>query len=187
MMEFITILSLAVALAMDAFAVSIAAGTLYQKLHIRHSLRMAAYFGGFQAVMPIIGWAAGQTFAPLIQTWTHWLAAGILAFIGAKMLFEAFEITKAEKNINPESLLIVVALAIATSLDALAVGLTLALITHHILTTVIVIGIVTFVLSWLGCLLGQKIGHCFEIKLEIVGGVILLLIAGKIILENLAG
>lgn len=174
------VIGLAVGLAMDAFAVSIAAGTLYREMRIRHSLRMAAFFGGFQALMPIVGWAAGEQFAAYIEPWAHLAAGGILAIVGIKMLIEAYEIGQVEKNINPESLMVVLALAVATSIDALAVGLTLSLVTDYVFAAAAVIGAVTFVLSWLGCLVGQKAGHCLEIKLEVFGAVLLLLIAFKI-------
>ncbi len=167
-------------MAMDAFAVSIAAGTLYREMHVRHSLRMAAFFGGFQALMPIVGWAAGERFAGYIEPWAHFAAGAILVAVGVKMIIEAYEIGQAERNINPESLVVVLALAVATSLDALAVGLTLSLVTDFVLAAAVVIGVVTFVLSWLGCFVGQKLGHCFEVKLEVVGGVLLLVIAAKV-------
>ncbi len=184
-MGLITIIIIAVSLAMDAFAVSIASGTAYKQLKINHAFRMAAFFGGFQAFMPLIGSLAGTAAKEFIAGYDHWVAFGILIAIGIKMIYESFKISPVENNFDPANILVLLVLSIATSIDALAVGITLSLITNRIITAVIIIGIVTFVLSYAGVFIGKKFGHFFESKIEAVGGLILIGIGAKILLEHL--
>lgn len=185
-MELITIIVIAVGLAMDAFAVSVAAGAAEKKLHIRHAMRMAFFFGVFQAVMPLIGYLAGESFKGSIAAFDHWVAFGLLTLVGGKMIYESFKL-KGDKDAGPDptSMLVVLTLAVATSIDALAVGVTLSLVTDSILMAVVVIGVITFALSLAGTQIGIKVGHFFENKIEIFGGIILLLIGIKILLEHL--
>ncbi|MBE0536600.1 MAG: manganese efflux pump [Phycisphaerae bacterium] len=184
-MELLTIIVIAVGLAMDAFAVSVAAGAGYRKLRIHHVLRMAAFFGAFQAVMPILGWLAGLSFRAAIDAYDHWVAFAILVVIGVKMLYEAFKIKQAENPSNPANLAILLTLSVATSIDALAVGVTLSLITDSIAMAVVIIGLVTFVLSYCGCIIGKRIGHLFENRIEILGGCILIAMGLKILISHL--
>ena len=184
--EIITITIIAVGLAMDAFAVSVAAGAAQKELRLSHVLRMAFFFGAFQAVMPLIGWLVGLSFKDAIMAYDHWVAFGLLTVIGGKMIYESFKLKSAEeKATDVSSLMVVLVLAIATSIDALAVGVTLSLITEHVAVAVIVIGMITFVLSYIGCWLGKRIGHLFENRIEIVGGVILIGIGVKILLQDM--
>ena len=145
-MNFLTIFVVAVGLAMDAFAVSIASGAAYKQLQVRHTLRIALFFGGFQAFMPLIGALAGLSVKDYIGDYDHWIAFVILAAVGGKMIYESFKITEAEKNNSPSNILVLLALSVATSIDALAIGITLSLVAASIITAVIVIGLVTFVL-----------------------------------------
>jgi manganese efflux pump family protein len=184
-MHFVTILFLALGLAMDAFAVSIVTGSVYRELHIRHALRMALFFGGFQAVMPLVGSLAGIGLKTYIQPYDHWIAFGLLAFVGGKMIYEAFEIKSAEKNLDPSNLLILLVLSVATSIDALAVGVTLSLLTNSIALAVLVIGVITFGLSYAGVTIGKRFGHFFESKIEVVGGLVLIAIGLKILFGDL--
>jgi putative Mn2+ efflux pump MntP len=184
--EAITICGVAVGLAMDAFAISVVSGSVFKELHIRHALRMAFFFGAFQAVMPLIGYAAGQTFARYIENYDHWVAFGLLIVIGGKMIYEAFKIEEVEKKPqDPSNLIVLLVLSIATSIDALAVGVTLSLVTDHIFVAVIIIGLITFSLSWAGYEIGKRIGHFFENKIEILGGLILIAIGLKILITHL--
>jgi putative Mn2+ efflux pump MntP len=183
--ELVEIIVIAVGLAMDAFAVSIVSGAAYRQLHLRHALRMAAFFGAFQAVMPLVGYLAGYAVRAYIITWDHWVAFGLLAFVGSKMLFEAFEISPKRHNYDPANIAILLTLSVATSIDALAVGITLSLITEMILTAVLIIGVVTFALSYLGTVLGKRFGHLFEWKIEAFGGIVLIAIGVKILLQHL--
>ena len=184
-MEIVNILLIAVGLAMDAFAVSVASGAIHRDLHIVYKFRMAFFFGLFQAVMPVIGWLAGNTIIEKIDSFDHWVAFGLLVVMGLKMIYEAFKIEEAEKNINPSNLTVLLALSVATSIDALAVGITLSLITSHVIVAVIAIGLVTFVLSMAGVEIGKRFGHLFEDAIEVVGGLVLIGIGSKILIESL--
>ncbi len=184
-MDFITIVVIAIGLAMDAFAVSIASGAAYKHLKVRHTLRIAVFFGGFQAFMPLIGALAGLSFREYIADYDHWLAFIILAAVGGKMIYESFKITEAEKNYSPSNILVLLTLSVATSIDALAIGITLSLVAASIATAVTVIGLVTFVLSYLGVTIGKRFGHIFENKIEAFGGVILIILGVKIVLEHM--
>ena len=184
-MELLTILVIAIGLAMDAFAVSVAAGAADKQLHIKYALRMAVFFGVFQAVMPLIGYFAGESFKDSIQAYDHWIAFGLLMLVGGKMIYEAFQLQESEDASDPTKLMVVFMLAVATSIDALAVGVTLSLVTSGILSAAAIIGIVTFAMSLVGVRIGVKIGHFCENKIEMVGGVILILIGLKILIEHL--
>lgn len=185
-LELISVIGVAVGLAMDAFAVSIVSGSVFKELRVRHALRMAFFFGAFQAIMPLIGYAAGQSFACKMAAWDHWIAFVLLGGIGGKMIYEAFQFDAVEENPkDPSKLAVLVVLSIATSIDALAVGITLSLITHSIALAVILIGVITFALSYAGCEIGKRIGHFFENKIEILGGLILIAIGAKILISHL--
>ena len=184
MLEWVTIVVIGAGLAMDAFAVSIATGAGYKQLNVRHALRMALFFGLFQAVMPVIGWAAGQEFKDLIADFDHWVAFGILVIVGAKMIYESFSFKRGKGGGNVAALRVLLLLSVATSIDALAVGITLSLITDYIFAAVAIIGVVTFILSYAGWAIGQRMGHFFENKIEIAGGVILIAIGTKILIEH---
>ncbi len=183
-MELLSIITIAVGLAMDTFAVSIVTGAAYKQLHIRHTLRMAGLFGGFQAFMPVVGYLAGLTVKQYVSNYDHWVAFGILAAVGLKMIYESFKIKEERKTPNPANLMVVLALAVATSIDALAVGITISLITHAIALAVIIIGAVTFGLSFAGVYIGKKFGHFFEGGIEIIGGIVLIGLGLKIVIQH---
>ncbi len=184
--EMVTVFLVAVGLAMDAFSISVASGGVYRHLHLRHGLRMAAFFGLFQAGMPILGFLAGKSLESVIEGYDHWIAFGLLSIIGGKMLLEAIKIKEVESKPNdPTNLAVVFTLSVATSIDALAVGVTLSLITEHVYTAAIAIGVITFLISWTGWWIGQKIGSFFDNKLEIIAGLVVIGIGLKILLEHL--
>lgn len=185
-MELLAIITIAVGLAMDTFAVSIVTGAAYKQLHIRHTLRMAGFFGGFQAFMPVVGYLAGLTVKQYVSNYDHWIAFGILAAVGLKMIYESFKIKEERKTPNPANLGVVLVLAVATSIDALAVGITISLITHAIALAVIIIGAVTFGLSFAGVYIGKKFGHFFEGGIEIIGGLVLIALGIKIVIQHIA-
>jgi len=145
-------------------AVSIVSGAAYKHLKIRHALRMAVFFGGFQAIMPTVGSLAGMTIRAHIENCDHWAAFGILTAIGAKMIYESFKIKTAAEVIDPSNILVLFALSIATSIDALAIGITLSFLRVLLVTAVAIIGLVTFTLSYLGTVIGNHFGHSFENK-----------------------
>jgi putative Mn2+ efflux pump MntP len=184
-MGLITITIIAVGLAMDAFAVSIVSGSVYKQLKIKHAFRIAVFFGGFQAIMPLIGSLAGISLKGYVANYDHWMAFALLSAIGAKMIYESFKITSAEENFNPENILVLLVLSIATSIDALAVGITLSFLQVSIAVAVVIIGFVTFVLSYLGVLIGRRFGHFFENKIEALGGLVLIGLGAKILFEHL--
>ncbi len=179
-----TILIIAVALSMDAFAVSVASGLAMERLHVRHAIKIATSFGLFQAIMPIIGWLAGVGLRGFISGVDHWIAFALLAGVGGKMIYESRQI-KDEEAPECMSLLKLLVLSVATSIDALAVGLSLSLLKVAIVWPSIVIGIVTFVFSFAGVYIGRKVGHLFESTIEIAGGLILIAIGIKILVEHL--
>jgi putative Mn2+ efflux pump MntP len=184
-MGLLTITIIAIALAMDAFAVSIVSGSAYKKLQIKHAFRIAVFFGSFQALMPLIGSLAGMSVREYIAGYDHWLAFGLLSAVGAKMIYESFKITPAQENFNPSNIWVLLVLSVATSIDALAIGITISFLKVAILTAVIIIGLVTFALSYLGVFIGRKIGHFFENKIEAIGGLILIALGTKILFEHL--
>ena len=186
-MGFIELFLIAISLSMDAFAVAICKGLNMRKLNYTHTFIIATFFGGFQGLMPLIGWFLGKQFAQYITNFDHWIAFILLAFIGGQMIHEALkkdnEKCDINENLNIKELFI---LAIATSIDALAVGITFALIPNtNILTSITLIGIITFVLSIIGVFIGNKFGSKFKSKAELAGGIILILIGSKILFEHL--
>jgi len=183
-MVILTIVVIALGLAMDAFAVSIVSGAAYEQLKIRHALRMAVFFGGFQALMPLIGSLAGMTVRAHIAGYDHWIAFVLLSGVGMKMIYESFKIKPTKKNFNPSNILILLILSVATSIDALIIGITISLLSVPIVITAAVIGLVTFTLSYIGAYIGKKFGHFFENKIEAIGGLILIGLGAKILLEH---
>jgi putative Mn2+ efflux pump MntP len=177
------ILLIALGLAMDSFSVSITKGfTTKTRLSIE-ALKTGFFFGLFQAIMPVIGWLAGLSIIDLISGFDHWIAFGLLVFIGARMIYES--ITKESKKVvNSNSFKVLIMLSIATSIDALAVGLSLSFLGTSIITPAFIIGIITFSLSFLGVYIGKKFGDYFE-KIGVLGGIILIVIGLRIVIEHL--
>jgi manganese efflux pump family protein len=185
-MAFLTIVAVAIALSMDAFAVSIVTGSVYRQLRVAHALRMALFFGGFQAIMPLIGLLLGRGLRAYISAYDHWIAFALLGFVGGKMIYESFALKSTEKSLDPADMAVLLTLSVATSIDALAVGITLSLLSGSIILTAVFIGFVTFCLSYAGVSIGKRFGHFFESKIEIIGGLILIGIGVKILIEHLA-
>lgn len=184
-MEPITLLFIALALAMDAFAVSLAAGVALHPVSRRQLFRLGFHFGLFQGMMPIIGWLAGLTVQSMISAYDHWIAFGLLAFVGGKMIHEAFADGEETKKTDPTRGLTMVMLSIATSIDALAVGLSLAVIGVDIWTPALVIALTASTLTVTGMLLGGRIGMIWGKRVEVVGGLLLVGIGLKILVEHL--
>lgn len=185
-MGILELLILAVGLAMDAFAVSICKGLALKKIKVRHMATVGAWFGGFQALMPLIGYFLGSMFADSIRAFDHWVAFGLLALIGGNMIREALSgDDECEECSNALGFKTMLVMAIATSIDALAVGISLAMVSANIYVSVIFIGVVTFLLSGLGVKLGSVFGARYKSKAEFAGGVILILLGIKILLEHL--
>ncbi|HSV42987.1 MAG TPA: manganese efflux pump MntP family protein [Candidatus Bathyarchaeia archaeon] len=175
---------IAVGLAMDAFAISIATGIALDRGHVRNALRMGASFGFFQMMMPVLGWSLGRTVVGWVEHIDHWVAFGILVVIGGKMIYEAFQLEKAERAEDRVSWMKLFGLSIATSIDAFAVGIGLAFLKVDIFWPVVVIGVVTFGMSFAGVFIGNHVGHLFEKKIEILGGLILILLGIAILMKH---
>lgn len=181
----------AIGLAMDCFAVSIASGILLKRVRLRPMLVMAFFFGLFQALMPLVGWIGAGLFSHLIENIDHWIAFGILAFLGGRMIKESFEDEECRHEYDPTRLQVMLTLAVATSIDALAIGVSFAFLgikgLSDILPPVGIIGLVSFGLSLAGLLIGIRFGCGIARKLraELWGGIILVFIGTKILIEHL--
>ncbi len=194
-MGFLSIFMTGIGLSMDAFAVSLAKGICLKKDEFKYSFRVAILFGGFQALMPLLGWWFGTYFEEYIKSFDHWIAFILLGLIGGKMLIESIKDIKSggETNIKTEceidefSYKKLIILAIATSIDALAVGISFAVLNVSIIPSIITIGITTFVLSFFAVFLGKKLGEYMQNYAELLGGIILIFIGAKILIEHLSG
>ena len=186
-MDLLVVIGMAVALAMDCFAISIGMGCGESKLPGRSILRMASYFGLFQFAMPILGWFAGENLLRFIEGFDHWIAFGLLVFVGAKMIRESFEKEKGENGgrVDRTRGLPLLILAVATSIDALAVGLSLAVLRTPILYPAVIIGVVSFAMTFLGVRLGRVIGKVVGKRAELLGGLVLIGIGIKILVGHL--
>lgn len=186
----LSLLLLAVGLAMDAMAVAGARGLAVKKVRLRDAFLVALFFGGFQAGMPAIGWAVGGAFASKITGWGHWVTFVVLAGIGAKMLHEARTSDPEEGKPSPDEvfgLKVLFLLAIATSIDALAAGVTFALSGVHIVMACTVIGVVTAVLSFGGVFIGHRFGGHMGKRFDMVGGIVLIGLAIKTLVDHFRG
>lgn len=184
-MDGLTLAGVAIALAMDAFAVALATGLTLPQLTPRHLFRFGFHFGLFQALMPVCGWLAGLSLRSRIDAFDHWIAFGLLGFVGGKMLVDARnKETEEESRTDPTRGLSLVMLSIATSIDALAVGLSLAVLGSDIWTPALVIGLTAAILTVIGMLAGRKVGKTWGCCVEMIGGILLILIGCKILLEH---
>lgn len=183
-MSFYEMLMLGVALAADAFAVSVCKGLSLNKLNIKDAVAVGLWFGSFQALMPVLGYLLGSAFKNLITSIDHWIAFVLLALIGAGMIKDAFtgENDKVNDKLDVKTMLL---LSVATSIDALAVGITFSFLDVKLPVAVSIIGVVTFLLSAAGVTIGNRFGDRFRKQAEILGGIILILIGVKILLEHL--
>ncbi len=186
-MNFASIVLIAIGLGMDALSVAVATGVLLGKPSPAASFRMSFSFGFFQFMMPLIGWSAGRTVSGLMESLDHWVAFGLLLFVGGKMIFEGLHEKEAGKasKADPTSGWTLLMLSIATSIDALAVGLSLAFLGEAIMFPSVVIGITAFAMTWAGMVTGEKAGVYLGKKAEIAGGLILVGIGVKILVDHL--
>lgn len=189
MAVFMELVLMGIGLAMDAFAVSVCKGLAMRKVNKKQAITIGIFFGGFQALMPFIGWILGRQFEQYITDIDHWIAFILLGFIGGKMILEAIkpeessvEIDKMDPPLNIKELVI---LAIATSIDALAVGITFAFLDYPIAEAIAIIGIVTLVICIIGVYVGNFFGNKYKNKAEFAGGLILVLLGLRILLTHL--
>lgn len=189
-MNFIELLIIAIGLSMDAFAVSIGKGLSLKKIKLSHALKVGLWFGGFQALMPLIGYFLGSTFAEAVSAFDHWVAFILLSLIGGNMIKESLEKDNDndcdcnKKNKNGWGLTTMFTLAVATSIDALAIGVTFAFFKVAIIAAIITIGITTFIFSVAGLKIGNIFGCKYKSHAELFGGAILILIGLKILIEH---
>ena len=184
-MDWLTIFGLALALAMDAFAVALGVGINLSPLTGRHLFRLGFHFGLFQALMPILGWLAGMTIQRWIHTYDHWIAFALLIFVGGKMLYEAFHNDETNDGKDPTRGLTLIILSLATSIDALAIGLSLGMLNISVWAPALVIGLVAGILTVVGLLLGRRCKAVWGKRVEILGGLVLCAIGTKILLQHL--
>lgn len=184
-MSFLDIFLIGVALSMDAFAVSVCKGLSVKKAGVKHVLTVGVYFGGFQALMPLLGFLLGYKFESFITNIDHWIAFVLLAIIGGNMIREALGKDEDDKENDDFSFKAMLPLAVATSIDALAVGISFAFLGVDIVTAALLIGATTFVLSGAGIFVGNIFGSKYKSKAELAGGIVLILIGTKILLEHL--
>jgi putative Mn2+ efflux pump MntP len=188
-MSFGAILLLALGLAMDATAVSAARGLATPRILARHVILVAVFFGGFQALMPLVGWVLGSRVGPLVQAWDHWIAFGLLGAIGGKMLWEARATKRDDDAERPETdpfgMRVMFVLAVATSIDALAAGITLPMLNAPFALSLATIGVTTALLSALGLFAGRRFGALLGKRLDVAGGLVLIGLGIKILVEHL--
>lgn len=194
-MGFFSIFITGIGLSMDAFAVSLAKGFCLKEDEFKYSFRVALFFGGFQALMPLLGWWVGTYFEGYIKSFDHWIAFILLGLIGGKMLVESIKDIRSGGDSNTPmecerdefSYKKLTILAIATSIDALAVGVSFAFLNVSIISSIVIIGITTFVLSFFAVFLGKRLGEFMQNYAELIGGVLLIFIGVKILIEHLSG
>lgn len=186
-MDLASLFVLAVGLAMDATAVSVARGATLPRVRAKHALSVAAWFGGFQAGMPALGWLLGSWIGPLVEAWDHWIAFGLLTLIGGKMLWEAIRGEEEDGDETPDrfSTRVMLVLAVATSIDSFAVGITLPMLNAPLAPALAIIGVTTAAFSAAGIYAGRALGAMLGRRLDALGGVALLALGTKILVEHL--
>ncbi len=184
-MDSIDLLIIAISLTFDTFAVSVSTGIIYRKIQFWKAFRIALVLGLFQAAMPVVGWGTGSLFTNYFSQYDHWVAFGLLTLIGVKMIIESLKHEDERKDFNPFKFRILVIIAIATSIDALVVGVTFAFIKINILYAFLIIGFTTFLVAMLGMLFGKNAGHKLGKKAEVIGGLMLIGIGTKVLIEHL--
>lgn len=194
-MNFVSLVLIAFGLSMDAFAVSVTNGIIIKDIRLKDALKVGAYFGIFQALMPALGWAAGINFRSYIVRIDHWIAFVLLGILGIRMIISALKEETDSDNLgegdkcceNPLSNKVLLLMAIATSIDALAVGISFAFLEVEILSSALIIGLITFTVSTGGVFIGKKCGNLLQKKAEVIGGIVLTLIGFKILIEHSGG
>lgn len=186
-MGVLEVIVISIGLAMDAFAVSICKGLAMKKLNVKKMIIVGLYFGGFQGLMPLIGYLLGANFESFVTKVDHWIAFILLSIIGINMIKDALKSKNecgCESHDDSVAFKTMISLAIATSIDALAVGITLAFLKANLVAVVLSIGLITFVLSMIGVWIGNKFGDKYESKAQIAGGLILIIMGAKILFEH---
>lgn len=183
-MTLLSIIILAIGLCMDSFAVSLTSGTLMQPFTLRRACKFALILALFQGLMPVVGWLLGIGFRELIESIDHWIALGLLLYLGGRMIIEAIR-NEEQERFDPCCTRTAMTMGLATSIDAMAVGISLTFLHVNIVQSAIIIGITTFIFSMAGLYIGKKVGSYLKKGAEIIGGIILILIGVKICIEHL--
>jgi manganese efflux pump family protein len=183
-MELITLILIAIGLSFDTFAVSVSTGLIINNIKFWQASRVAIILTIFQSLMPFLGWITGKQIEQLLSDYDHWIAFGLLAILGLKMIYESFNRKEGKSTFNPLKLTVIIWIAIATSIDALVVGVSFAFINMNIYLAMLIIGFITFLASMLGMLFGKKLGSRLGARMEIIGGLILIGIGLKILLDH---
>jgi putative Mn2+ efflux pump MntP len=183
--DFPSLLIIAISLSADCFAVALSSSISRRNITLPRFLRLALLFGFFQAMMTLLGWLAGRTVVDLISAYDHWIAFGLLLIIGTRMIWQSFRGGEGAAGKNMSSWLVLIILSIATSIDALAVGLSFAFLEVNITVAVITIGITAFMITIIGSLVGKRVGALVGERAETIGGIILIIIGVRILLEHL--
>ncbi len=185
--QFVTFLLIGIGLSFDTFAISVSSGIMKKGILFRQAVVVALFLAFFQALFPVIGWFIGISVKSLIAELDHWIAFGLLLLIGAKMIYEGLKNEEERKVFNPLNLAVMIGISVATSIDALVVGLSFGVLDTHIIFPALIIGTVTFLAAMLGIFFGKNIPGKTSHRSLILGGIILILIGGKILLEHLLG
>jgi putative Mn2+ efflux pump MntP len=183
-MGILTLVLIGIGLSFDTFAVSVSCGIVEKNIRFWQASRIAIFFSLFQAFMPIVGWLLGLSIKNYIIQFDHWIAFGLLAFVGGKMIFESLKNTE-EKKFDPHKIKTVIILSFATTIDAFAVGISMAFLHVNMFLATFIIGSITFIIAMLGLLFGKKLGQRSGRKMEIIGGIILIALGIKILIEHL--
>ena len=184
-MDIITILLIAIGLSFDTFAVSVSTGLIIKHIKFWQAIKVAFVLAFLQAVMPLFGWFAGNQISSLIGNFDHWIAFILLVILGIKMIIESFKPDEQKNNFNPLKFTVLIGMGIATSIDALVVGISFAFLQTNIWLAIAIIGGVTFLVAMLGMLFGKNVGSRFGKRIEILGGIILIIIGLKILLSHI--
>ncbi|WP_282014716.1 manganese efflux pump MntP family protein [Marinifilum flexuosum] len=184
-MELVSIFLIALGLSVDSFAASVCSGLAIKKIRFLQAVKIAFFLALFQGGMPVIGWFIGWEINELIKDFDHWIAFILLAGLGSKMIYESLSNNEEDSSFNPLKLTVLIGISVATSIDALVIGFSMALIDVIIWWPAVIIGVVTFIASMLGMLLGKKIGSQTSKRFEVVGGIVLILIGLRILIEHL--
>lgn len=184
-MELVSIFLIALGLSVDSFAASVCSGLAIKKIRFLQAVKIAFFLALFQGGMPVIGWFIGWEINELIKDFDHWIAFILLAGLGSKMIYESLSNNEEDSSFNPLKLTVLIGISVATSIDALVIGFSMALIDVIIWWPAVIIGLVTFIASMLGMLLGKKIGSQTSKRFEVAGGIVLILIGLRILIEHL--
>jgi putative Mn2+ efflux pump MntP len=184
-MGILALLLLSIGLSFDTFAVSVSCGLVEKNLKFLQAARIAFFFAFFQALMPVIGWIFGYSIKKYITPLDHWIVFGLLSFVGLKMIYDSYKTNRDEKSFNPQNLKVILFLSFATTIDAFAVGITFAFLEVNLLLASYIIGGVTFISAMLGMFFGKKLSVFSSKKMEIIGGLILIAIGLKILIQHL--